>query len=81
MTIEYKRPLTIELFNENGEPVAKIKAAYFLALNSFTHISESINNKCIKEHYLTEKLTGINSIDGLTTLYYQFGGFIEISRG
>jgi|WetSurMetagenome_2_1015567.scaffolds.fasta_scaffold898944_2 hypothetical protein len=80
MTVEYKRPLTIELFNERGESVAKIKAAYFLALNSFTQITESISNRCSKDHYLIEKLTGVNSIDGLTTLYYQFGGFIEISR-
>ena len=80
MTISLNnRKLKIALFDRYGKEVATITATHITALNSQTWITELKGTQTIN-HYLTEKLTGINSIDGLITLYYEGERFIEITR-
>ncbi len=82
------RKLKIEAFNlsENGLPVkvkelicSNIDATKRLTCIYAAEIVES-NKTRYCDFFLTEHIERFNIIDGLVTVYYQSGAFIEISR-
>jgi hypothetical protein len=78
--------LQIEVFNPKGDTIKKIIAGHIDASRNMTIISEStayIPGKEYVNHsdyYICDKLDHFNIFQGLITLYYKSGAFVEISK-
>jgi hypothetical protein len=73
------KKMQITLFDANGKEVAKIIASHITALNHQTWITELKGGYNIN-HYLTEQLTGMIASDGIVTMQYIDGRFIEVVK-
>jgi len=81
-----KKLLAIEAYNSDGVCLQKIICGHMDACKTMTLLSEaviigkSIQSEKPKELLLTEKLIRKNIQDGLITLYYESGHYLEIQR-
>jgi len=76
------KKLKIEIFNEKNEVVKTVTAKHLDASRHLTLISISESNSFDESQMirLLETLEHINIYEGLVTLYYTNGYFMEISR-
>lgn len=71
------KPLIINGYNDKGQQVVKqLVVDGIIQSSSYAYIFHPDN----KIEFLPGKLTGYNLIDGMITLYYDHGGYIEINR-
>jgi hypothetical protein len=76
--------LLIEFFDKKGNNLERIVAAHIDASTNITVISRAVNHKgnsvLSEEIRIPEKIEHFNLFEGLITLYYQSGYYLEISK-
>jgi hypothetical protein len=72
--------LLIDAFTKDGEHCNRIIAAHIDASKNLTVISRSVVGKFKEDLFITEKLEHHNIFEGLLTLYYSGGNYLEIKK-
>lgn len=71
------KPLYISGYNSDGKQILKsLSIDCIIQMRSYAHVFHE--NGTIE--FLPGNITGINLIDGMITIYYDHGGYIEINR-
>jgi len=72
--------LLIDAYTKDGEHCNRIVAAHIDASERLTTISRSIPGKFNGDLFIVEKLEHFNIMEGLLTLYYSGGNYLEILK-
>jgi hypothetical protein len=75
------RKLVIEVFTpDNQKPIIKLIAARFDATKHITVIGRATNYKEPENLRLIEEIDHFNLMEGMITIYYRSGAYMEITR-
>jgi hypothetical protein len=74
------KALKIKVLTANNELMFKVVAHHFDATQHITIITTSLNGKESDKIRLTAEIHHWNIIDGMVTIYYTSGSYMEITR-
>jgi hypothetical protein len=74
------RKLKIEVYDTENKAIFKVTAARLDATNNITVIASATNNKTSEYIRLIENIDHWYLMDGMITIYYRSGCYMEITR-
>lgn len=76
-----RRRLCVEVFDREGKLCKSLTAGHLDACRTITILYESESDqKKMSDQILTEKIDHFNLIEGMITIHYTSGAFVEITR-